>query len=271
MEPVAVYVVQPVAIVEVAPPRDLWVVAAGLALATAAWAWTLGGDMGPPMAASGMDMAEAGASAMPPTAWSPGQAALMFAMWWVMMAAMMLPGAAPLVLTAAAVHRRRGRAGWPELIAGLLTAGYLVVWGIFSLAATFAQWALEESRLIAPEDVADAAAGWISLAVGLYQLTPLKRSCLRHCRSPIRLLGRYWRSGATGAFRMGLAHGVYCLGCCGALMVLLFAGGVMNPFWIGVLAFYVLVEKHAAEGLGLSLASGLGLAGIGIVLLAQVA
>jgi predicted metal-binding membrane protein len=254
----------PAAVVEIVWHRDRRVVVVGLALATAAaWAWTLGG----------MDMAEAGSAAMLPAAWSPGHAAWMFAMWWVMMAAMMLPGAVPLVLTAAAVHRRQGEAGRPELTAGLLAAGYLAVWGLFSLAATLAQRALEGRGLIAPgaAGVAPAAAGWLSLAAGLYQLTPLKRSCLRHCRSPVRYLGRHWRPGAAGALRMGLAHGVYCLGCCGPLMALLFAGGVMNPFWIGVLAFYVLVEKVASEGPWLSLASGLGLAGIGIVLLAPVA
>src|SRR4051812_36301441 len=124
---------------------------------------------------------------------------------------MMLPGTAPLVLTAAAVHRRQGRPGRPELTAGLLTAGYLVGWGVFSLAATLAQWALEDRGLTAlggTAGVTPAAAGGISLAAGLYQLTPLKRSCLRHCRSPIRFLARHWRSRATGAFRMGLAHGV---------------------------------------------------------------
>ena len=133
---------------------------------------------------------------------------------------------------AAGPDRRRcppppGRGGRPELTAGLLAAGYLAVWGLFSLAATLAQRALESRGLIAPgaAGVAPAAAGWLSLAAGLYQLTPLKRSCLRHCRSPVRYLGQHWRPGATGALRMGLAHGVYCLGCCGPLMALLFAVG----------------------------------------------
>ena len=131
----------PAAVVEIVWHRDRRVVVVGLALATAAaWAWTLGG----------MDMAEAGSAAMLPAAWSPGHAAWMFAMWWVMMAAMMLPGAVPLVLTAAAVHRRQGEAGRPELTAGLLAAGYLAVWGLFSLAATLAQRALEGRGLIAP-------------------------------------------------------------------------------------------------------------------------
>ena len=192
------------AIIEDERRSDWRVVAAGLALATAAaWTWTLGGDTVPPMAAPGMGMAEAGPSAMLPAAWSPGHAARMFAMWWVMMAAMMLPGVAPLVMTVAALHGR-GRA---ELPAGLLTAGYLVVWGLFSLAATLAQWALEASGLIAPgaAGVAPAAAGWLALAAGLYQLTPLKRACLQHCHSPMWFLGRHWRPGATGALRMGLA------------------------------------------------------------------
>jgi predicted metal-binding membrane protein len=113
-----------------------------------------------------------------------------------------------------------------------------------------------------------AIAGVILLAAGLYQLSPLKQACLRRCRSPVAFLAAHWRPGAAGAFRLGLAHGAYCVGCCWFLMALLFVGGVMNPFWIGALALYVLTEKFAPRGHLLSRASGLLLAGAGVAMLA---
>jgi predicted metal-binding membrane protein len=246
-------------VIEATLRRDRLVVAAGLGLvALAAWVWALAG-MGMPMT---------------PAPWSPSHAALIFLMWWVMMAAMMLPSAAPLVLLAAALHRRKGCDGRPDLTAGVLTAGYLAVWGIFSLAAALAQWGLELGGLLAPGTMAAAApalAGGLLLAAGLYQLTPLKQACLRRCRSPVEFLTRRWRPGLAGAFRLGLAHGAYCVGCCWFLMALLFVGGVMNPFWIGALALYVLVEKLAPRGRLLSRASGLLLAGWGVATLARIA
>jgi predicted metal-binding membrane protein len=247
--------------------HDRLVVAAGLGLvALAAWAWTLAG--------MDMPMTPDGGMAMAPAPWSPSHAALVFLMWWVMMVAMMLPSAAPLVLLAAALHRRKGHDGRPEPTAGVLTAGYLAVWGVFSLAAALAQWGLELSGLLAPGTMAAAApalAGGLLLMAGLYQLTPLKQACLRRCRSPVEFLTRHWRPGLAGAFRLGLAHGAYCVGCCWFLMALLFIGGVMNPFWIGALALYVLVEKLAPRGHLLSRASGLLLAGWGIATLVRIA
>jgi predicted metal-binding membrane protein len=259
--------------VEAVLRRDRLVVAAGLGLvAIAAWAWTLAG-VGMPMSADGDDMAM-GTMATTPAPWSPSHAALIFLMWWVMMAAMMLPSAAPLVLLAAALHRRKGRHGRPALAAAVLTAGYLAVWGGFSLAATLAQWGLEHAGLLAPETMAGvtpALAGALLLAAGLYQLTPLKQACLRHCRSPVEFLTRHWRPGHAGAFRLGLAHGAYCVGCCWFLMALLFVGGVMNPLWIGAIALYVLAEKLAPRGRLLTRAGGLLLAGWGVATLARVA
>jgi predicted metal-binding membrane protein len=256
--------------IEAALRRDRLVVAAGLALvAVAAWGWTLAGvDM--PMPSDGMAGA-IGAAAMSIAAWSPSHAALVFLMWWVMMAAMMLPSAAPLVLLAAALYRRKGRDGRPDLSAGLLTAGYLAVWGGFSLAATLLQWGLELGGLVSPATMAAAPvlAGSILLAAGLYQLTPLKQACLKHCRSPVAFLVAHWRPGPAGAFGMGLAQGAFCLGCCWFLMALLFVGGVMNPFWIGGIALYVLAEKLAPRGHLLSRASGLVLTVSGIVALVE--
>lgn len=259
--------------VEAVLRRDRLVVAAGLGLvAIAAWAWTLAG-VGMPMSADGDDMAM-GTMATTPAPWSPSHAALIFLMWWVMMAAMMVPSAAPLVLLAAALHRRKGRDGRPALAAAVLTAGYLAVWGMFSLAATLVQWGLEDAGVLAPETMAAAApalVGGLLLAAGLYQLTPLKQACLRRCRSPVEFLTRHWRPGRAGAFRLGLAHGAYCVGCCWFLMALLFVGGIMNLFWIGAIALYVLVEKLAPRGHRLSRASGLLLAGWGVATLALVA
>jgi predicted metal-binding membrane protein len=255
--------VRQTSVIEAALRRDRLVVTAGLALvAIAAWGWTLAG-MGMQMGLGGMAMTAA--------TWSPSHAVLIFLMWWVMMAAMMVPSAAPLVLLAAALHRRKGRDGRPDLAAGLLTAGYLTVWGAFSLAATLTQWGLDLAGLISPGTMAagPAVAGGILLAAGLYQLTPVKQACLRVCRSPITFVTAHWRPGTAGAFRMGLAHGAYCLGCCWFLMTLLFVGGVMNPFWIGGIALYVLMEKLVLRGHLLSRVSGLLLASSGIAMLAR--
>jgi predicted metal-binding membrane protein len=192
-------------VIEATLRRDRLVVAAGLVLvALAAWAWTLAG-VGMTMTPSGGGMAMTraiGAAAMAPAPWSPSHAALVLFMWWVMMAAMMLPSAAPLVLLAAALYRRKGRDGRPDLAAGVLTAGYLAVWGAFSLAATLAQWGLKAAGLLAPGTMAAAAptlTGGILLAAGLYQLTPLKQACLRRCRSPVAFLAAHWRGRGSPA------------------------------------------------------------------------
>jgi predicted metal-binding membrane protein len=143
-------------VIEAALRRDRLVVVAGLALVTvAAWGWTLAGVGMPIGARGGVAMSEAiDSAATTPASWSPAHALMMFAMWWVMMVAMMVPSAAPLVLLATAVHRRKGADGRPDLAAGLLTAGYLVVWGGFSLVATLAQWGLELAGLLSPETMA---------------------------------------------------------------------------------------------------------------------
>jgi predicted metal-binding membrane protein len=258
--------VEQTSVIEAALRRDRLVVASGLALVTlAAWAWTLAAAL--PMGSGGeMGMADnIGSVTMAVATWSPPHAALVFTMWWVMMAAMMLPSAAPLVLLAAALHRRKGLDGRPALMAGVLAGGYLAVWGAFSLAASLAQWGFEWAGVVAQGSTVagPALAGGILLACGLYQLTPLKRACLRRCRSPVGFIAAFWRPTALGAFRTGLLHGAFCVGCCWFLMALLFVGGVMNPFWIGGLGLYVLLEKFAPNGLGVSRASGLLLVVLG--------
>lgn len=196
---------------------------------------------------------------MPAGPWSPGQALLMLVMWAVMMVAMMLPSAAPMILLYGSIARQRGAAG-AELVGSLLFAsGYVTLWAAFSVAAVALQFGLEAAALLSPMMRASSPllAGALLVAGGVYQWTPLKQGCLRHCRSPLEFVLTQWREGWRGAFLMGLRHGSYCLGCCWLLMLLLFVGGVMNLLWVAGLAAYVLVEKLAPRGQWTGRASGL--------------
>jgi predicted metal-binding membrane protein len=224
-----------------------------------AWAYLLAG--------AGLDMSMAG-MAMEPVAWTPFYAWLIFAMWWIMMIAMMLPSAAPTALLFAAIKRQQESAA-PQSGTGIFIAGNLAVWGLFSLVATLAQWGLEQSGLISigMAGGSPVLAGIILLSAGLYQLTPFKIACLRHCQSPVLFLSTHWSPGMAGAFRMGLVHGAYCLGCCWFLMALLFVGGVMNPVWIAGIAVYVALEKMLAVGPWLSRITGATLASAGAFVL----
>jgi len=215
-------------------------------------------DMAPPMRAMAT-----------PVRWTPGYFVLMFFMWWIMMIAMMLPSAAPTVLLYAAVNRKAeaqkgGRAG-PRSVAAF-TAGYLLAWALFSVGAASLQWAFERAGLLSPmmlHSTSVALAGSILVVAGLYQLTPLKHACLKHCRGPIQFLSEHWRPGMQGAVRMGIHHGSYCLGCCWGLMAILFFGGIMNLYWIIGLALVVLVEKLAPYGYRVGQALGVALLGWG--------
>ena len=237
--------------------RDRLIVVGGLILVTLlSWAWLVAGT-GMSMSAiemtqmSGMDgwlMAQA--------VWTPGYAALMFGMWWIMMIAMMLPSAAPTLL----LFARANRAGPADSLVPLtvFAAGYLVAWGVFSAVAVALQWALEAARVLSP--MLETTNVWLGagilLSAGAWQLTPLKNVCLRHCRSPLGFLVAHWQAGRLGALQMGLRHGAYCLGCCWFLMLLLFFGGVMNLYWIAGLAVYVLAEKTMPGGHRLSQVTG---------------
>ncbi|HTG18832.1 MAG TPA: DUF2182 domain-containing protein [Reyranella sp.] len=197
---------------------------------------------------------------------------LLLLMWWVMMAGMMLPGAAPMILTFATINRRRRARAQPYAPTALFAAGYLLAWGGFSVAATLGQWGLERAALLSPMDMTTTSAwlgGLLFLAAGLYQLTPFKQACLAVCRSPFDFVVNHWRDGAVGALRMGLSHGLYCLGCCWILMALLFAGGVMNLLWVAVLAAVVLIEKLFPLGVWTARIGGVLLAAYGIGLLAM--
>ena len=199
--------------------------------------------------------------------WTVGYAVVIFLMWWVMMLGMMLPSAAPLLLLFARMMRKEK--GAPYVPTGVFALGYVVMWAAFSAIATGAQWGLEASGLLSGIMVGTSAvlAAALLIAAGVWQLTPLKNACLRHCRSPIGFLSAHWRPGRTGAFRMGLVHGAFCLGCCWFLMALLFYGGVMNLYWIIVLALYILIEKLLPAGVRIGQLTGVALIAWGAVLL----
>jgi predicted metal-binding membrane protein len=199
--------------------------------------------------------------------------ATVLAMWWVMMIAMMTPSAAPLVLLYRRVARQavgRTRANTIYVPSLFLILGYLVVWLGFSGVATALQYVLQRDGVISRALWSTSAllSAAVLLAAGAYQLSPLKRTCLRHCRGPVEFLTNAWRPGRIGAFLMGLEHGVWCLGCCWMLMTLLFVGGVMNVVWIALLALLVLAEKLAPAGATVGRAVGVVLIAWGIATLA---
>lgn len=230
--------------------RERLVVAGGLLLVTSmAWWYLLTGarmDMG------AMDMRM-------PVPWSAGYAMLVFIMWWVMMVAMMLPSAAPMILLFALVNRRNRAAGSPYVPTSIFASGYLIAWGGFSLLATGVHWLLDQSGFLSAQMSSRSIplGGLLLVLAGLYQLTPWKHACLRHCRGPMDFVIRYWRPGRHGALAMGLRHGVLCVGCCWVMMGLLFYGGVMNPYWIAGIAVLVLLEKLIPAGDYLGFAGGI--------------
>ncbi|WP_170607125.1 DUF2182 domain-containing protein [Ruegeria arenilitoris] len=210
-----------------------------------------------------------------PPIWTRNYAVLIFLMWWVMMIAMMTPSAAPTVLLYTAlkrVGRDQNAAVW---LSFCFLTGYLIAWAGFSLVATGAQWALELVGLADGPMMtirSKVFAGCVLVSAGAYQLSDLKTACLKHCQSPARFLSKHNRPGAYGALRTGALHGVYCLGCCWALMALLFVGGIMNLYWIAGIALYVALEKLLPRAKWLPILTGLCLiaAGLWLVLTAFV-
>ena len=239
--------------------RDRAIVGTGLAaLAALAWGYTYGlvGGAWPSL------------MAMPQRhGWTSLDLALTIMMWAVMMIAMMTPSVAPTILLVATVERRRGEAK-PAMRAALALAGYFTAWGAISILAALAQWALHDAALLdgPMRRLSPRLAGIVLIAVGLYQWTPAKAICLGHCRSPVETLTHFWRPGARGAFALGLRHGLYCLGCCWALMAVLYVTGVMNLIWVALLSMLVLAEKLLPRGPWLGRIAGLGLAVWGLVL-----
>jgi predicted metal-binding membrane protein len=208
---------------------------------------------------------------MPDGVWGVSGYVLVGLMWAAMTLAMMLPSAAPMILTFATVNANRRARAQPWVPTALFAAGYVLAWGGFSVAATLAQWGLESAALVSPMAMVVTSArlgGVLFLAAGLYQLTPLKRACLIACRSPFDFVVNRWRDGALGALRMGAEHGLSCLGCCWVLMALLFVFGAMNLVWVALLAVAVLVEKLLPFGEWTARIGGLLLMGWGLWLLA---
>ncbi|WP_331374743.1 DUF2182 domain-containing protein [Sinorhizobium chiapasense] len=241
------------AAVESALKRDRIVFLAALSIVIViAWTYVLAGAG---MNVSGLETicatpGRAGIPMMMPAVWDMSHAALMFIMWWVMMIAMMLPSAAPAVLLFGAMSRRQKEKGNPFVPTSLFASAYLIAWAGFSIVAVGLQWGLEHSALLSPMlDSASATLdGTLLLLAGIYQLTPLKRACLRQCRSPLQFILTHWRGGTIGAFRMGIEQGASCVACCWFLMGLLFFGGVMNLYWMVGLTTFVLLEKVLPMG-----------------------
>jgi predicted metal-binding membrane protein len=209
-------------------------------------------------------MMEMGMSmAMP---WTTVDVFFTFAMWVVMMVGMMTGSALPVMLLFAGAHARRGagRAPFIVLIFGL---GYLTVWVGFSACATLAQWALHHAAVLSPEMAASSPriGGAILCVAGVYQLTPFKRACLMHCQSPLGFLMTRWRDGTSGALQMGVRHGAYCLGCCWALMCVLFVAGVMNLVWVATLALFVFFEKIGPAGAVVARVAGAAMIVVGVL------
>ena len=248
--------------------RDRIVISICLVAITAlAWAYLIRLDR--QMSASmEYDMSMAAMGMTMQGAWSAADVWLTLVMWMVMMVGMMTASAAPVLLLFAAMAATRQERGVPisTLTFGL---GYLVVWAGFSVCAALAQWGLHETTLLssAMRTSSPRLAGGMLVAAGAYQLTPVKTACLAHCRSPLGFLMTNWRNGAAGAFQMGSRHGVYCVGCCWALMTILFVVGVMNLVWVAVLAGFVLFEKLGPAGLTLSRVAGVMLVLFGLVLM----
>jgi predicted metal-binding membrane protein len=242
--------------------RDRQLVLAGLG-ATAALAWAYQLTM-----AWGMEHASPGMAMLMPNMrlWRAWDLFLLFAMWFVMMVAMMLPSVAPTVLVFAELARQRREARSPFVSAGVFLAGYVAAWGAFSLLATLAQWRLHQAAVVsaAMDTTSPLVAGGLLVASGLFQWTPWKDACLTRCRSPLGFILNHWREGLRGALRVGFLHGSFCVGCCALLMALLFVNGVMNVLWMAALTALVLVEKLAPAGRSTPRLIGAALVGWGI-------
>jgi predicted metal-binding membrane protein len=238
--------------------RDRTVVVSAVVLLLAlAWAYILW--IATDMDMGGMDMREfrmipAGIGIMAPALapWSPFEFFLVLIMWAVMMIGMMTPSATPMILIHARVARQAAAQHKPFAPTAWFAGGYLAAWTAFALAATYAQWALERASLLTPamQSATNILGGVVLVIAGLYQWSPAKDACLVQCQAPLVFIQRHggFRRDAVGALWLGLRHGAYCVGCCWALMALLFVGGVMNVLWIAGLAIFVLLEKVIPAG-----------------------
>jgi predicted metal-binding membrane protein len=257
--------------------RDRLLIAGALGM-TAALAWGYLLCLAADMDMGGMDMtgfrmipAGRGLMALADAPWGVIEFAFVFVMWAVMMIGMMAPSVAPMLLAYARVGRQGNVKGKPLAATGWFAAGYFLTWMGFALAATLVQWTIERAGLLDSRtaSASNVLGGVVLIAVGLYQLSPLKDVCLTRCQSPIDFLTHCggFRGDLPGCLLLGLRHGAFCIGCCWALMALLFVGGVMNLLWIAVLALVVLLEKLAPFGRGIALVAGVACADAGAAML----
>jgi predicted metal-binding membrane protein len=251
-------------ILEAALRKDRLVVAVGLLAVTGlAWAYLahsaslMPGHLGMPMAGT--------------APWSIGQVAALVVMWVVMMIAMMLPSVTPVILLFANVSRRRRLQGVLAPSVSVFALGYLLAWTGYAVLAALGQSLLHSAALLSPAMASRSPllGGGLLLLAGLYQWLPVKGACLSHCRSPLGFFTAEWREGVSGALVMGFRHGSYCVGCCWALMALLFVAGVMNLFWVVAIAGFVLAEKVVPNGRLLGQITGVVLAGWGLWVMAS--
>jgi predicted metal-binding membrane protein len=233
------------------------------AITALAWGYLLFLDrqMAPAME---QDTMMAGMSMAMERPWAARDLFFAFLMWLVMMVGMMTGPAAPLMLLFAHAQARRSQRRVP-LIVLVFGLGYVAVWAGFSACAALAQWALHQAAMLSPALSTSSSylSGAILCLAGVYQMTPFKRTCLMHCQSPLGFLLTHWRDGIRGALQMGALHGAYCLGCCWALMGVLFVVGVMNLLWVAALTLFVLLEKVGPTGVVVSRVAGAAMIAVG--------
>ncbi|GAB3430635.1 hypothetical protein GCM10027320_11010 [Massilia solisilvae] len=238
------------------------------ALVALCWAWLVFRALhpGPGDTAAGMAMSM---EPPPPMPYRASELGLVLGMWVAMMSAMMLPATTPAVVLFARVSRLYHAVRRPYLATALFVLGYLFSWTLFAAAATLVQWALHDAGALDNGMAVTNAtvAGLALVAAGVYQWTPAKYASLHHCRTPLAFVLTGWRRGAWGAFRMGVTHGRYCVGCCALLATLLFAAGVMNLAAAAALALLVLTEKLAPGGTWIATLAGLAMVAWGTLLL----
>ncbi len=249
--------------------RDAVLILISIALITAlAWLYLIHLDR--QMASSMAENQMMAAMGMPmEQPWTVADLLFTFAMWAVMMLGMMGPSAAPMILLFASAQSRSGKRN-AAVAAGVFGLGYAFVWTAFSAGAALAQWGLHQAALLSPAMavLSPRIGGAVLIAAGLYQMTPWKSACLTHCRSPLSFLMEHWQEGRWGAFGIGAHHGAYCLGCCWALMIVLFVVGVMNLVWVAALAAFVLLEKAGPYGTAVARVAGAALIVYGVLMMA---
>jgi predicted metal-binding membrane protein len=231
--------------------RDKFAIGALLAsVSLVAWASTIYQAQAMPIEATMALGAHHPMSHAPGSIFSPVPFLIFLGAWIVMMTAMMLPSAAPMVMTYAAVSQQRGSSRPTHMPTGLFVLGYLLAWGSSGLLAYAVSALASLAVMTTPGLQADAPlfGGMVLILAGAYQFSALKAKCLSYCRTPLGYILSHWRAGYRGALRMGLHHGLYCIGCCWALMAIMFVVGIMNLAWMALLALFMFIEKASARG-----------------------